>query len=262
MNGRILFEELEKFYPGSLAESWDNPGLQAGRRDQEIRKVYIALDQNMENIEGAIQEKADLLLTHHPLLIGGIKSVTGDDLAGRRLLRLIESGTASYAMHTNYDVVTMGELAASILGLSGTEVLTEIGREPETGNVYGYGRIGGLPCEMTAEGCAALVKERFGLECVKVYGKPGAAVRRAAILPGAGKDMVEDALKKKADVYITGDFSHHAGLDAEDEGLVVIDAGHYGIEHIFIQHMAGFFGEHFPGIQVVTAPVRIPGTVI
>ncbi|MDY3918242.1 MAG: Nif3-like dinuclear metal center hexameric protein [Candidatus Limivivens sp.] len=262
MNGRILISRLEETYPRHIAESWDNPGLQAGRRDREIRKVYIALDASDEAIEQAAGWGADLLLTHHPLLMSGIKGVTADDLPGRRLLRLIESGVACYSMHTNYDIVSMGQLAADRMGLQNAEVLTETGTDPQTGAAMGFGRIGSLPGSMTLAACGELVKEKFGLSSVKLFGDPERIVERAAILPGSGKSMVGDALKKQAQVMISGDFGHHDGLDAADQGLMILDAGHYGIEHIFIAHMAGYLRTCFPELEIREAPLHHPFQVI
>ncbi|MDO5424815.1 MAG: Nif3-like dinuclear metal center hexameric protein [Eubacteriales bacterium] len=262
MNGKDLIRKLEETYPKSYAEPWDNPGLQAGRSEKEIRKVYIALDANEEAIEGAIAKGADLLLTHHPLLMSGIKRVAEEDLAGHRLIRLIANDVTSYAMHTNYDIVTMAPLASEILGLTDAEILAETGSDPQTGESIGFGRIGKLPAKMTLEACAKLVKEKFGLETVKIWGSPETLVERAAISPGSGKSMIADALAKKAQVLISGDFGHHEGLDAADQGLCIIDAGHYGLEHIFIEHMAGYFQEHFPEIQVEKAPLHHPFQVI
>ena len=70
---RELIELLEKKYPPSIAESWDNPGLQVGSYEKEIKSIYIALDATGEVIRHAIDAKADLLLTHHPMLMHGLK---------------------------------------------------------------------------------------------------------------------------------------------------------------------------------------------
>lgn len=81
MKLEMLLDELEKFCPLGYAEKWDNCGLQAGRFDKEVEKVYIALDATGEVIEKAGEAGADLILTHHPLLFDGIKHVT--DQIGR-----------------------------------------------------------------------------------------------------------------------------------------------------------------------------------
>jgi dinuclear metal center YbgI/SA1388 family protein len=251
-----LIEKIEERYPRIYACDWDNVGLLAGDREQEVRSVYIALDATDGVIDRALKEKADLLLTHHPMIFGSIKSVTTDDYVGERLIRLIRGNISYYAMHTNYDVMGMAELAASFLELTDTFVLEEVF------DGEGIGRVGSLPASMTLEECAGLVKERFHLPNVKVFGDLNKTVRIAALSPGAGKSMAKPALMSGADVLITGDIDHHTGIDMEDCGMAVIDAGHYGIEHIFIADLKSFVERNFPELTIYTEAVRQPFLVV
>ena len=120
---RDLIAQLDEFCPPSFAESWDNPGLQAGRTDKEIGTVYIALDATSEVIEDAVRVGADLVLTHHPLLFGGIKHVTDTDFIGKRIVKLLTNDIACFAMHTNFDVSAMAAEAADRLRLIEPDVL-------------------------------------------------------------------------------------------------------------------------------------------
>lgn len=260
MRCREIIEELEKTYPLSMAAGWDNSGLQAGSRDWQVKKVYIALDATDRVIDGALAAGADLLLLHHPLLFSPLKSVTSDDFTGRRLLKLLENRISCYAMHTNYDVVTMGALAGKMLGISEKEVL-EVTWE-EDGREKGFGCVGRLPGKMTLGECGTYVKKIFGLDTVKIFGDLQKPVSRAAVLPGSGKSMVGAVLAAKADVFITGDFGHHEGIDAVMQGLAVVDAGHYGIEHIFIGQMADYFRKTFPGLEVFSENIENPFHVL
>lgn len=258
MRADAFFSWLEETYPAGLAEDWDNPGLLAGRREKEIGSVYLALDATDEVIEDAVKQGADLLLTHHPLLFRPIKQVNTDTMAGRRLVRLIQADILCYAIHTNYDLVTMAPLSASMLGLTGEEVLEVTRRDPVTGRGEGFGRVGNLSVEMTLGECAELVKKVFGLEHVAVFGDTGTKVLRAAISPGSGKSMIEPALHSGAQVLITGDIGHHEGIDATAQGLAIIDGGHYGLEHIFIRQMAGFLKERWPELTVYQEKIQNP----
>ena len=190
------------------------------------------------------------------MIFGSIKSVTTDDYVGERLIRLIRGNISYYAMHTNYDVMGMAELAASFLELTDTFVLEEVF------DGEGIGRVGSLPASMTLEECAGLVKERFHLPNVKVFGDLNKTVRIAALSPGAGKSMAKPALMSGADVLITGDIDHHTGIDMEDCGMAVIDAGHYGIEHIFIADLKSFVERNFPELTIYTEAVRQPFLVV
>ena len=251
-----IIKRLEILAPPAFAESWDNVGLLAGRRTKEIKKVYLAVDATDEVIEDAIEAEADMLLTHHPLMISGIKKVNTDSMTGKKIVEMIQSDICHYAMHTNYDVLGMADLSACILGLKETAVLEEV-LDGE-----GIGRVGSLPETMTLQACAELVKERFHLPNVKVFGDLHKMVKTAAISPGSGKSMVHPALSLGAEVLITGDIDHHTGIDMKDCGLAIIDAGHYGIEHIYIEDMRAFLAERFPELLIETAPVCQPFEVL
>ena len=237
-----IIEELEKKYPLFMAEPWDNPGLLAGRREKEVRKVYIALDATDRVIGEAEKAGADLLLTHHPIV------------------ELIRGDISYYAMHTNYDVVTMGEQAAEMLRLRDTEIM-EVTYD-DGSRQEGLGRTGELPGEMSLAECGRYVKQVFGLDTVRLFGNPEQKVSRAAVLPGSGKSLVDAALRTGADVMISGDFGHHDGIDAVMRGLTVIDAGHYGIEKIFVSQMAGYIRETFTGLTVYTEKDENPFWVV
>ncbi len=280
MKCRDIIEFLQQQFPESMACDWDNVGLLAGSMEKEVHTVSIALDATDEAIAAAVEAQADMLLTHHPLIFKGIRQVNSEDFIGRRILELIRHDMAYYAMHTNFDVAAMADLAAERLGLSDIAVLQETGTLPEgtaskagsallegavsktEGSVgmrtIGIGKIGSLPCEMTLGECAELTKQSFGLDKVKVFGEPDMRVQCAAVCPGSGKSVIEDALKKGAQVLITGDIDHHEGIDAVAWGMAVIDAGHYGLEQIFIPYMKEYLEAHLPELTVIAQAPKPP----
>lgn len=244
---------IECTYPTESALEWDNVGLQVGRHSKNISAIYIALDLTDQVIDDAISEGADMIITHHPLIFSPIKNVTDADLIGKRLVRLLQNDICYYAMHTNYDALGMAELASKKLGLCNTSVLEEIAFEGE-----GIGRVGNLKKELSLVDCCKLVKTAFGIPDVKLYGDRNQMVQRIAISPGAGKSMIRHALEKNAQVLIAGDFDHHSCLDAMDNGLSIIDAGHYGTEYMFVEDVASFIREKLIGIETVVAPIHFP----
>lgn len=256
---REIIDVIERKYARSYAMSWDNVGLLCGRFDKEVKRIYVALDAIDEVIEQAIEAKADMLVTHHPLIMSGINRITDDDFIGKRLIKLIRNDISYYAMHTNYDVKGMAELASDKLMLKDAEVLevTGEGDVPE-----GIGRIANLSEEMTLRQCCELVKDTFSLDNVKVFGNLDTKVTRMAICPGSGKSFIKTAVKKGADVYVTGDIGHHDGIDAVAQNLAVIDAGHYGVEHIFIKDMAEYLEKNLEDTDIQTAEIEHPFTVI
>ncbi|MFV0465079.1 MAG: Nif3-like dinuclear metal center hexameric protein [Lachnospiraceae bacterium] len=247
-----ILNVLESLSGPELAFDWDNVGLLVGERNQQIHSIYVALDASDEVIEHAIKSKADLLITHHPLIFSGLKKVTSEEMIGRRTMQLIRHHISYIAMHTNFDVTVMADLAAARMHLFECQILQ---KSAQSGNAtYGIGKIGLLPSQMTLKECAEMVKRVFELEGVKVFGDLEQIVKKAAITPGSGKSTIPDAIRASADVLITGDIDHHNGIDAVANGLCIIDAGHYGIEHIFTSYMTQFLQQQFPDLLVTKEP--------
>lgn len=255
-----IIEKLETLSPVMYAEEWDNIGLLAGRRDKEVRTIYIALDATDEVIGEAVAVKADMLLTHHPLIFKKLGRIDTEDFIGRRVWQLIRNDISYYAMHTNFDVMGMADAAADELSLTDRQVLNvtyedDISKE-------GCGRVGRLAKRMSVSDCAELVKKQFKVPNVRVFGDPGDIVEVAAVLPGSGGDYIKEALRAGADVMITGDIDHHEGIDAVAQGLTVIDAGHYGIEKLFIPYMEEFLKRELPELSIYKADIREPFVVL
>ena len=255
-----VIDKLEELSPLMYAEEWDNVGLLAGRRDKEIKRIYIALDATDDVIEEAVRLRADLLLTHHPLIFHKMSRINTDDFIGRRVYTLIRNDISYYAMHTNYDVKGMADEAADNMGLIGREVL-DVTYEDDISK-EGCGRVGKLPQIMTLQECAEYVKKQFNVPNVRVYGCLEDKIENAAVMPGSGGSFIKNALAAGADVMITGDIDHHEAIDAVAQGIHIIDAGHYGIEKLFIPFMEEFIRRELPGIEIYKAAISEPFDVI
>ena len=260
MQCKEIMQVIEAAYPRSAALDFDNVGLLAGRAGKEVYRVYLALDATDAVIDRAIEAGADMLITHHPLIFSPMKRVTDEDFIGRRVVKLIQSDIAYYAMHTNYDVLGMATLSEKILGIKNSQVLDVT--MCEDGNEEGIGRVGDLEKPMTLEECCVYVKHKLKLGSLKVFGDMNGIVSRLAVSPGSGKSAVTPAIAKGADVLVTGDIGHHDGLDAVEQGLAVIDAGHYGTEYIFIDDMKHFLEDKLPVLDIMTTPIVHPFQVI
>lgn len=265
-----LTERLESLASPAYACEWDNVGLLAGRFDKEVKKVLVALDATDGVIEEAVERKVDFLLTHHPLIFKPLKKVNDGDFISRRIVRLIQSDIAYFAMHTNFDAAPgcMADLAAERLGLLDCEVLEREGTMKSPDGVelpYGIGRTGNLPCDMSVRELGNLVKQAFGLPFLTVYGDGNMEkkIRRVAIAPGSGKSTISCAIKEGAGVLITGDIGHHDGIDAAARDLIILDAGHYGLEHIFIDFMADYLkGEYGDSLEIHKTAVVFPARMM
>ena len=255
---RDIMKVIETTYPKHAALEWDNVGLLVGRMHKDIKTIYVALDATDEVIDDAILCGADMLITHHPLVFLPLKKITDEHFIGGRVVRLLQHDISYYAMHTNYDVLGMAGLSGEMLGLNEMEVLEVTDSE----QMEGIGRVGLFDEEMSLRECCELVKEKFQLDGVKVFGDMDKKVKHVAISPGSGKHMTELALEKGADVFVTAEIDHHEGIDAVAQGMAIIDAGHYGLEHIFIKDVAGFLQAMLRDIEVIMAPKHHPFQLI
>lgn len=261
MKCKDIMRILETYISSEYAEDWDNVGLLAGDDSKEVKKILLALDARDQVIDQVLEQGADMLITHHPLIFSAMKKITADHFVGKRLIRLIKNDIPYYAMHTNYDVVRMAKKAADKMGLIEQEVLEITGMLDE--EEAGFGRVGRLAAPVTLEAYAKQIKEIFGLPGVIVYGDRDRIMERAAVCPGSGKSFLSEAISSGADVYVTGDVDYHFGTDANERGIAVIDAGHYGIEHIFMEDMKEYLTVLLHGeVEIVTVQLEHPYFVV
>lgn len=252
MIAKELMEQLESLASLKLQEPWDNAGFLIGYEEKEVKKIFVALDLTEELLDWAIANKVDFIITHHPLMFQPVKRITQDDFIGRRVIKLIEHGINYYVMHTNFDCAVMAKLAAEKLGLTNASSLDVSCLEP------GAGMVGHLPQKLSLFAFCQKVKQIFALENVRVYGDLESQIKTVAVLPGSGKGYIEQAIQKGADVYLTGDIGHHDGIDANERGLSIIDAGHYGLEKIFITFMEQYLKNLGKEYEIITETIKNP----
>ena len=256
-----ILDNLLKVMPKELAMSWDNVGLLAGSKEKEVKNIVVCLDLSEKLIEKAISFKADLIVSHHPLIFSPIKNVTDETSVGKRLVSLIKNDISYIALHTNYDIAAgcMSDLVAERIGLFGeplekTESVEDID--------VGIGKVGDLEKPLKISEIAKLVKERFNLPHLRVFdGGEDRLISRIAISPGSGKGMYKTAYEKRASLLISGDISHHDAIDALELGVATIDAGHYGLEHIFIADMAQRLRDMDKAFNVFEEDITFPDRI-
>lgn len=221
-----IIQLLDAFAPFSLAEEWDNVGLLAGNPDAEVDVVLCALDFNQSVLDEAVHRWAQLIVTHHPILFRGRKNLNETDAEGRLLCALVRSGISLIAMHTNYDNACPGvnDALAEALGLSDVQALE-------------HGMRVGIPAQTSLGAFAEHARRVLGGP-VRCYGDLEAPIKRAAVLGGAGEDFIAQALAADADVYLTGEAAYHKALEAVDNGLCVLEAGHAATERPGISALA------------------------
>jgi dinuclear metal center YbgI/SA1388 family protein len=225
---RGFIELIDGVAPFSLAEPWDNSGLQAGCPEWPVRKVMTALDVSLEVMESAVKAGADLVLSHHPLLMQPVKSLDFSILPGSALALSAAHRISIVSAHTNIDKASPGlnDCFALRLGLSGILPLVASG----PGSSSGFGRVGVLEEPLALKTLAARLKEILKVSGVRLVGDPDTVVVKAAVCTGSGGSLAGDALRSGAQVFITGDFKYHDARDVEAAGLCVLDVGHFASE--------------------------------
>ena len=260
MKAYELTSWLEKKYPADAAEDWDNVGLLTGDDTNEISHVFLALDLTEETLAEAIENGADMIITHHPMIFSGIKKINNHSFTGRKIITLIQKGIVYYAMHTNYDVCRMGALVAEKIGLKECVPLEETGEWQEL--PCGIGVFGILEESEELFSFGERIKEIFGLEELRCFGN-SRKIRRVAVCPGSGSSVIDQAIAKGADVFLSGDVGHHTGIDAVAQGMAVLDAGHCGLECLFMEDMKQYLQKQTGGkIEIFTMPKQLPYSVI
>lgn len=236
---------IEEFAPKSLQESYDNTGLQIGDPAMGVTAALLCLDVTEEILEEAIQRQCNLIITHHPLIFKGLKSITGRTPIERIAAQAIRSNIAIYSAHTNLDSAWEGvshEMAHS-LDMTDLRVL-----EPKTEAAdTGLGVIGNLRPTPKME-FLRKVKETFGVKAVKFsVQSPQIVIKRVALCGGAGASLIPLAIHEKADAIITGDVKYHDftayGLD-----ILIADIGHYESELCARKIFSRIIREKYPDL--------------
>lgn len=107
-----IISMMEEIAPSSLAESWDNVGLQIGRTDQRVTRIHIALDPTPEVVAAASDDGAEMLITHHPLIFAPLKTLDLATPLGDIIARSVSTPLAIFSAHTNLDSAPDGLNAA------------------------------------------------------------------------------------------------------------------------------------------------------
>lgn len=232
MTIRELYEKLDELYPRSLSCEWDNDGLMfCPDPDRAVTRVMLALDATRGAIEAAAREKCELLLTHHPMLFRPLRSLTPLDLSGSRVMGAWNGGVSVISLHTRLDAGKNGvndalanRLGLAVCGTFGDEESPELGRMAE------------LTEPMDPRAFAEQVRRVLGCDAVHLTGDH--PVRRIAMVGGDGKDFIRPAMKAGADTFITGAAGYNMALDAAEEGLNILEAGHYHTEASVLDRLA------------------------
>ncbi|MBB4932234.1 dinuclear metal center YbgI/SA1388 family protein [Lipingzhangella halophila] len=225
---------FEGIYDPEWAAPWDAVGLVCGDPAQQVERVLFAVDPVAEVVDEAAQWRADLIITHHPLLLRGVTSVAATTPKGRLVHRLISAGTALYTAHTNADSACPGvsDALASAVGVEGPlRPLSPDTTDPD--GQRGIGRIGALPEPLPLRAFARQVSNGLPATAggVRVAGDLERTVRTVAVSGGAGDSLLDAARAARVDAYVTSDLRHHPSSEfVEHGGTALIDTAHFASE--------------------------------
>jgi dinuclear metal center YbgI/SA1388 family protein len=232
---------VERRYDPAWAEAWDTVGLICGDPTATADRVLVAVDPVEAVVDEALAAGADLLLTHHPLFLGGTDSVAATTAKGRLVHRLVTSGAALYVAHTNADVARPGVSDA----LAATLALHDV-RPLEPGADRGLGRIGVLAepttlADLVTAVALALPATRWG---IRAAGDPARPVSTVAVCGGSGAELADQAAAVGADVLITADLKHHRTSEAmADLRIGLVDVAHWASEQPWVVAAARLLAE-------------------
>ncbi len=213
---------MNEIAPVQYAESWDNPGLLLGDTQGQVKKIMIALDLMPEVAKQAIDQKVDMIITHHPYYFNLPKTLVITDIKMYFMYELIKNNVAVYAAHTNLDAAKGGvnDVLAAKLGLDKVETIPR----PECPE-QGLARIGFLTKPIALKSFATKVKKALEADGV-AYTDGGQDCYKVAVVGGGGVDFMEAAIEAGADTLVTGDVKYHVAQKALNLGLNIIDGGH------------------------------------
>ncbi|MBP5491691.1 MAG: Nif3-like dinuclear metal center hexameric protein [Clostridiales bacterium] len=241
-----VIRAMEEIAPAELAEQWDHVGLMIGDSSSEVTGIQLALDANSAAINAAVENKANMIITHHPLFFSPLHQIDYETPHGANIRKIIKNDITLFAAHTNLDKAKTGvnQALAQELGL----VMPIILAGAEVGLCGSVGQN-----SMTLFGFADLVKEKLGASGVILNTDKDKEVSRIFVQGGAFDEESIPILKLyRVDVVVTGEMKHHHMLDLEDAGIAVIVAGHEVTERIVLPSLKDQLLRKLPKMPIYT----------
>lgn len=242
---QTVADAMNRWAPRRLAEEWDNPGLLVGDPSAEVKKIFVCLDVLDDKISRAIELDAHLIVAHHPLIFRAIKNVRFDLPLGKKLERLIKNDVAVFAAHTNLDSAEGGvnDVLARKIGLADVKM---IGDEE-----ISMGRLGTLAKPMTAEDFARHVKAALNADNVRLICAGDFKISKVGVCGGAGAEFIQKAKFFGAQAFVTGDVKYHDAQAAVENGIHVIDAGHFATEYPIVHELAEYLRGELVDVEII-----------
>ena len=223
-------------YPTESALAFDNVGLLVGDKEATITGSVIALDCDIDTVKFAIKNNCNLIITHHPVIFSGIKTV----LAGDVVFELVKNGISVISMHTNLDFAENGvnDVLCRTIGLKIDELLVSA-----DGCVL---RKCSIP-PTAPQNLAAKIKAALGTSVR--YTDSERLIEKILVCSGSGGDFLEMAIENSCDALITADVKHNVFVEAVNKNFCVFDAGHYATEDVIVNPLLSLLSKKFYSIK-------------
>ncbi len=240
-----LLNDLDQIAPLELSAEWDNTGLLLEGSTTQVKKILLTLDLTAEVAAEALKTGTDLVISYHPPIFSGLRSLTRKDPQAAPLLDLLAAGCSVYSPHTALD--------AAEGGLSDWLCLPFEAKEMEI--LDGSGRRLVLPTPLTLEETASRFEQHLGLPYLRISKPAGRSrkIRTLALCPGAGASVLSGV---EADLVFTGEMKHHDILSFQRRGIHVLISEHGHTERPYLKVFATILSQQLPNDVRVTVSRR------
>jgi dinuclear metal center YbgI/SA1388 family protein len=248
---REICQFLDDFAPPHLAEEWDNVGLLVGDPDQPIERLMTCLTITPDSAAEAVRQRADLIVTHHPLPFKPLRRLTTDQTPGRLLLQLIRAGIAVHSPHTAFDSAAAGINQQLAEGLGLTAISPLVPAQDDAGTpTLGSGRFGKLPQPLALAEVAGRLKQFLKIDRLQAVGDLRVPIESVAAACGSAGSLLEPAVRAGCQVLVTGETSFHTCLEAEANHVALLLTGHYASERFGVERLAEVLAGQFVTLTV------------
>ena len=244
MTVQDIFNFLNSKFPVSTACDFDNVGVLVGDKQQEVKTAIIALDCNDLVVEKAINENAQLIVTHHPVIFNPLKNVLSDSL----IYKLIKNNISVISMHTNLDVGVGGvnDSLANAISLNNIETVLA-----EDGYALRIGTVSPVSATQFAE------QLKNSLNTTIKYVETERQIENVLICSGSGGNFLNEAVKYGCDAFVTADVKHNVFLEASHLNIAIFDAGHFETENVVIDQLFNLLSNQFINIKFITEQTNL-----
>ena len=247
-----IYDALDLYCDFKNQEPWDNSGLLVGDREQKVDKIMVTLDITADVINQAIEQGAQLIVSHHPVIFKPLKNLNPKDPA----YMLAKFDIAAICAHTCLDAAKGGvnDVLADILKLHDVKAV----ESDETSTLLL--RVGYTDKEYTPDEFSKFVGEKLNTKVL--VSNADNNINKVMLCTGSGGEFFKDAKAHGCEALVTGEAGYHHMIDSAYLGVTLIAAGHFETENPIVDTLKEFFEDRFPEIKTIKANRQRPVDII